>query len=198
MSAVSNAYLAIGRFVAGAEDDHHFDEDGYTTHHWLFPENAEIIYGGIAFAVILLLAWKFKVVPMAKKAFAARTEKIQDELDESANAKRDAEAEAARIRQNLGNIEAERQRLFAEADTQAEALLVDGRARLDTEVADLEAKAEADLASVGSRSTDELRAEIARLASQAADKVVEESLDDATLQDLIENYIANVGATGRA
>jgi F-type H+-transporting ATPase subunit b len=198
MNAVSNAFVSIGRFVAGAEDDHHFDEDGYTTHHWLFPENAEIVYGGIAFAVILLLAWKFKVVPMAKKAFAARTEKIQDELDESANAKRDAEAEAARIRQNLGNIEAERQRLFAEADTQAEALLVDGRARLDAEVADLEAKAEADLASVGSRSTDELRAEIARLASQAADKVVEESLDDATLQDLIENYIANVGATGRA
>jgi F-type H+-transporting ATPase subunit b len=198
MSAVSNALVAIGRFVAGAEDDHHFDDQGYTTHHWLLPENAEIIYGGIAFAVILALGWKFKVVPMAKKAFAARTEKIQGELDESANAKRDAEAEAARIRQNLGNIDAERQRLVAEADAQAESLLADGRARLDAEVADLEARAETDLASVGSRSTDELRAEIARLASQAADKVVEQSLDDATIQSLIENYIANVGATGRA
>jgi F-type H+-transporting ATPase subunit b len=198
MSAVSNAFLAIGRFAAGAEDDHHFDDQGYTTHHWLLPENAEIIYGGIAFAVILVLGWKFKVVPMAKKAFAARTEKIQGELDASANAKRDAEAEAARIRQNLGNIDAERQRLVAEADAQAESLLADGRARLDAEVADLEARAETDLASVGSRSTDELRAEIARLASQAADKVVEQSLDDATIQSLIENYIANVGATGRA
>jgi F-type H+-transporting ATPase subunit b len=198
MSAVSNAVLVIGRFVAGAEDEHHFDDQGYTTHHWLLPENAEIIYGSIAFAFIVFLGWKFKVVPMAKKAFAARTEKIQDELDASANAKRDAEAEAARIRQNLGNIDAERQRLLAEADVQAEALLADGRARLDAEVAELEAKADSDIASVGSRSTDELRAEIARLASQAADKVVERSLDDATIQSLIENYIANVGATGRA
>lgn len=196
MSAVSNAYVAIGRFVAA--DDHHFDDNGYTTHHWLFPENAEIIYGGIAFVAILALAWKFKVVGLAKKAFAARTEKIQGELDASANAKRDAEAEAARIRQNLGNIEAERQRLFGEADAQAEALLADGRVRLDAEVADLETRAESDLASVGSRSSDELRAEIARLASQAADQVVEQSLDDKTLQELIENYIANVGATGRA
>jgi F-type H+-transporting ATPase subunit b len=198
MSAFGTAFLAIGRFVAGAEEEHHFDDQGYTTHHWLLPESAEIIYGGIAFAVILLLGWKFKVVPMAKKAFAARTDKIQDELDASANAKRDAEAEAARIRQNLGNIDAERQRLLVEADGQAEALLADGRARLDVELAELEAKADSDIASVGSRTTDELRAEIARLASQAADKVVERSLDDATIQSLIENYIANVGATGRA
>lgn len=195
MNAVTSAALAVGRLVT--EEEHHFDDQGYTTHHWLLPENAEIIYGGLASVLVIgLLVWK--AGPLAKKAFAARTEKIQDELDASANAKRDAEADAARIRQNLGNIEAERQRLFAEADTQAEALLADGRARLDAEVAELEAKAEADLASAGSRSNDELRAEIARLASQAADTVVEQSLDDATLQDLIENYIANVGATGRA
>jgi F-type H+-transporting ATPase subunit b len=195
VSAVSTALLAIGRFVA--EEEHHFDDQGYTTHHWLLPENAEIIYGGIASVLVIgLLVWK--AGPLAMKAFAARTEKIQHELDESANAKRDAEAEAARIRQNLGNIDAERQRLLDEADVQAAALLADGRARLDAEVAELEAKADSDIASVGSRTADELRAEIARLASQAADKVVEQSLDDATLQNLIENYIANVGATGRA
>ena len=84
-----------------------------------------------------------------------------------AAAKRDAEAEAAQIRQSLGNIEAERQRLLAEADAQAEALLADGRARLDTEVAELEAKADADIAAGAGRAGDELRAEIARLAGAA-------------------------------
>lgn len=192
MSTIASALRAVGSFVA--QDDHHFDDKGYTTHHWLLPENAEIIYGGIASVLVIgLLVWK--AGPLAKKAFAARTQKIQDELDESANAKRDAETDAARIRQSLGNIEVERQRLLSEADAQAEALLTDGRARLEAEVAELEAKSDADIASVGSRSSDELRAEIARLASQAADRVVEQSLDDATLQSLIENYIANVGAT---
>ena len=43
----------------------------------------------------------------------------------------DAEAEAAQIRQAIGDIDAERARLLAEADVQAEALLDDGRARLE-------------------------------------------------------------------
>jgi len=170
------------------------DDQGYTSHHWLLPERAEIIYGGIA-SVLVIGALIWKAGPMAKKGMGARTIKIQGELDASANAQRDAEAEAARIRQSLGNIEAERQRLFAEADTQAESVLTDGRARLEAEVADLEAKADADIASAGSRSSDELRAEIARLASSAADRVVERSLDGATQQALIEDYIARVGAS---
>ena len=67
--------------------------------------------------VIGLLIWK--AGPLLKKAMAARTDKIQVELDDSAAAKRDAEAEAARIRQSLGNIDAERQRVLADADAQA-------------------------------------------------------------------------------
>ena len=104
----------------------------------------------------------------------------------------------ARIRQSLGNIEAERQRVLAEADAQAEALLADGRARLDTEVAELEAKADTDIAAGAGRAGDELRVEIARLAGAAADLVVERSLDDATQQQLIESFIANVGASSPA
>ena len=169
MSRVASALLAgVNRFPA---QEHGIDDKGYTTHHPLWPEQAEIIYGGIASVIVIgLLIWKGG--PIVKKAMAARTEKIQTELDEAAAAQRDAEAEAARIRQSLGNIEAERQRILAEAEAQAAALLTDGRARLDAEIADLEAKAEADIAAGAGRAGDELRAEIARLAGLAADRVV--------------------------
>jgi F-type H+-transporting ATPase subunit b len=184
--------------VAGAHrfprQEHGIDDQGYTTHHPLWPEQAEIIYGGLASLIVIgLLIWK--AGPLVTKALRDRTDKIQAELDDAAAARRDAEAEAARIRQSLGNIDAERQRLLAEADAQAEALLADGRARLDVEVAELEAKAEADIAAGAGRAGDELRAEIGRLAGAAADLVVERSLDDATQQQLIEAYIATVGAT---
>lgn len=176
------------------EAEYGIDDEGYTSHHWLLPEPAELIYGGIASVLVIgLLVWK--AGPLAKKGMADRTAKIQGELDESASAQRDAEAEAARIRQSLGNIETERERLFAEADAQADSLLSDGRARLEAEVAEVESKAEADIASAGGRSADELRAEIARLASAAADRVVERSLDEATQQTLIEDFIARVGAS---
>jgi F-type H+-transporting ATPase subunit b len=124
-----------------------------------------------------------------------RTARVQQELDDSAQAKADAEAEAARIRQALGDIQSERQRLLAEADAHAEALLADGRARLQAEVADLEAKADADIQAPAGRTSDELRNEIARLASRAADRVVEDSLDASTQQRLIEDFIARVGAS---
>ena len=142
--------------------------------------------------IIGLLVWK--AGPLAKKAFADRTAKVQAELDEAAKAEADADAEATRIRQALGDIETERRRILAEADAQAAALLADGRARLDAEIAELEAKADADIAAAAGRVSDELRNEIARLAASAADRVVERSLDDDTQQRLIEDFIARVGA----
>ena len=170
------------------------DDQGYvTSHSWIWPEQAELIYGTLASVIIIgLLVWK--AGPMAKKAFAARTERIQAELDESAKAKTDADANAARIREALGDVDGERQRMLADADTQAAALLADGRARLDAEIAELEAKAEADIAAAAGRTSDELRNEIARLASAAADRVVERSLDAETQQRLVEDYIQKVGA----
>jgi F-type H+-transporting ATPase subunit b len=193
MSLLASAVVNATRILPAVEAD--VDDQGYTSHHWLLPAAAEIIYAGLASVIIIgLLVWK--AGPFVKKAFADRTAKIQAEIDDSARAKADAEREATRIRQALGDIESERRRLLAEADAQAEALLVDGRARLVTEIAELEAKADTDIGAAGGRVLDELRGEIARLASAAADRVVTGSLDDATQQRLIEDYIARVGANG--
>ena len=178
-------------FTAAEEGEHRIDQ----THSWFLPETPEIIYGGIAFVVVVALFWKLGVFKMLGKALAARTEKIQKQLDDSAAARAAAESEAAEIRKAAGDIESERARLFADADTQAEQLLADGRARLDAEVADLQARADGEIAGAGSRSGDELQGEIARLAGVAAERLVGGSLDDATQQRLIEDFIAKVGAS---
>ena len=125
--------VATGLLVAAAEEEHAIDE----THHWLWPETPEIIYGGIAFVVVLLLFWKLGVFKMIAKGLSDRTAKIQQQLDDSAGARKAAETEAAEIRKAAGDIDAERERLLAAARVQAEELLVDGRARLETEVAEL-------------------------------------------------------------
>ncbi|NNE11889.1 MAG: hypothetical protein HKN41_06525 [Ilumatobacter sp.] len=162
---------------------------------WLLPADAELIYGTLASLLIFGALFKF-AGPAIKKAMADRTERIQNELDESATAKAEAEAEAASIRQAAGDIDAERQRLFAEADAQAEAVLADGRVRLEQEVTDLEARADADIVAAAGRVTDELRAEIARVAATASERVLADgALDTATQQDLIESFISRVGAT---
>ncbi|MEI8398347.1 MAG: hypothetical protein WCG33_04300, partial [Actinomycetes bacterium] len=63
------------------------------------------------------------------------------------------------------------------------------------EVAELEAKAAADLVAAASRIGDELRGEIARLSSTTIDKVVRATLDDKAQQDLVESFINSVGAS---
>jgi F-type H+-transporting ATPase subunit b len=180
-----------------AQEAEEHPEDPSQTHHWLWPEQAELIYGGIAFAVVAFLLWKFGL-PAAKKMAAERTERIQRQLDEAAAAKASAEQAAVEIRQARGDIESERARLLAQADEQAAQLLADGRRRLEAEIADLEAKADADIASAGSRIVSELQAEVAQIASRATEHLVTENLDEAYQVELVEQFIARVGATNGA
>ncbi len=168
--------------------------DPTQTHHWLLPETAEIIYGGIASVLVFALLIKL-AGPMAKKALAGRTEKIQNEMDSAKAVRSDAEVEAGRIRTALGDISAERARILAEADAQATSALLEGRARIVTEMAELEAKAVADIATAFSRVGDELRAEITRLSVTAIERVVATVIDDKARQEMIESFISSVGAT---
>ncbi len=184
--------VTAGHFLAGEEIV--VDSQGHvTTHSWILPETAEIIWGGLASLIIFFLLVKF-AGPAIKKGMAARTQRIQDQLDGAAQAKAAATAEAAQIRQAKGDIAAERSRIMAEAEAQAAAIRQDSAARLASELADLEAKGHADIAAARGRVGDELRSEIARLSSAAVDHVVSGSLDESTHQDLIEQFISRLEA----
>ncbi len=199
MSAVATANLLAaqilnGQLIGAEGHDIPFDDKGYTTQNAILPPKWELIIGSAASLIVFFLLYKF-AWPIIKKAFEDRTARFQKQIDDSAAAKTAAETEAARIRQAKGDIEAERSRLYAEADTQADALLADGRARLDAEIAELETRADADIVAAAGRGTDELRVEISRHAGVAVDRIVAGTLDDAAQQDLIEGFIARVGAS---
>lgn len=153
----------------------------------------EVIIGGLATLIVFGMLYKF-AWPAIAQGMKDRTARIQTDLDESAAARSKAEADAAEIRTNLGDVDGERSRLFADADAQAAALLEDGRSRLTQEIAELEAKADADITAAAGRGADDLRADIARYSSHAIEESVTTSLDDAAQQELIESFIARVGA----
>ncbi len=190
MSLLSASVAVVSRFP-GSES---FDDKGYTTSNPILAPKWELIIASTASIIVFGLLWKF-AWPSIKKSFNDRTSGIQKELDDSAAAKVAAQTEAADIRQAQGDIEAERTRLHAEAEAQAEALIADGRVRIDVEMAELEARAETDIAAAAGRSTDELRSEIARHSGVAIERIVHETLDDATHQELIEGFIQRVGAS---
>jgi F-type H+-transporting ATPase subunit b len=189
MTFAGSTLLAAGRALPMLETD----DKGYITSDPIFAPWGEFIPAALASLIVFLLLYKY-AGPIIKKSFRDRTAGIQKQLDDSAAATVAAEAEATRIREAKGDIDAERARLYAEADAQAEALLADGRARLETEMAELEARAEADISAAAGRSTDELRLEIAKYSGAAVDRIVAGTLDDAAQQELIEGFIARVGA----
>ena len=183
--------LGAGRFFAVEEGAEPHDITQTPSVFW--PERYEIIFGSFASLLIFGLLYKF-AGPVIKKGMSDRTARIQAELDGGEAARTAAQAEATQIRAAMGDIDSERTRLLAQADEQAERILDEGRTRTQVEVAELQARAEADLSAASGRVGDELRSEIARLSSAAVDHVVTGSLDDATHQELIESFITRVGA----
>jgi len=171
------------------------DDQGVTSANPLLPPLKEIWIGGAASLIVFYALWKL-AMPAIRTAMSDRTARIQGDLDGAAAATTDAEQSASEIRTALGDIDGERQRLFAEAEQQAAAILADGRTRLDVEIEELHTRAEADIASAATRGGDELRAEIGRHAAVSIDTVVADTLDDAAQQELIESFIQRVGATG--
>ena len=195
MSVLMTATIAAGRLLGAGEEHLPVDDNGQiTTANAIFPPLKELVPGSLASIIVFAAIYKF-AGPTIKKSFTDRTAKIQKELDDSAAARAGAESDAEKIRAAKGDIDAERSRLYAEADVQAEALLTDGRVRVEQEIAELEARADAEILAATGRSGDELRSEIARPAARAIDRVVDGSLDDGIHQELIENFIARVGAS---
>ena len=142
MSFAANLQAVAGALVQVEWD---IDEDGFVTAaDPILPPIKEIFIGGAASLIVFVALWKF-AGPAIAKSMRDRTARIQGELDGAAEAQVDADRQAAEIRTALGDIDGERQRLFAEADMQAEAFLTDGRVRLDQEFAELHARADADI-----------------------------------------------------
>ncbi len=84
-------------------------EDPNQTHHPIFPETPEMLWGTLSFLVVAFLLWKF-AWPQIKQMMAARTARIQAQLDEAATAKTEADEAAVAVREAKGDIASERQR----------------------------------------------------------------------------------------
>jgi F-type H+-transporting ATPase subunit b len=168
-------------------------EGEHQSHHWWWPETKEIIWGTVAFAVVLYLLIS-KGGPPIKKMLSDRTARIQKQLDDSAAAKTDAEAEVAVIKANLRDLGADKAKVLADATVAADRVRTEGFARNDAEVTELEARADADIETARGRVQSEVSTQVAVLSGEAAERIVQQQLDDGARRDLVEQYIQKVGS----
>jgi F-type H+-transporting ATPase subunit b len=161
----------------------------------ILPETKEIIWGGLAFLIILGALWKFGL-PAVNKAMDARTERIRNSLDEAERAKTDAEALRADYQRQVTEARSEAARIVEEARQQADAVRRDLTQRAEAEAQDMRRRNAEQLEAERARVLGELRGQVAVLAVDAAERVVRANLDQETNRRLVEEYITNLSSAG--
>ena len=140
----------------------------------------------------LLIFKKFLLNPV-KKVIAERKAKADSQIVDAQKLRTEAEAMKAEYEQNLQNARTEANQIVASAQKTAaarsEELLGEARAQ----AAALKQKAEADIAQERKKAVNEVKDEIGGMAMEIASKVVEREIKEADHQDLIDEFIKNVG-----
>ena len=156
------------------------------------PEKAELIWGAVAFAIVLVGLVKF-AFPALKKGMKAREEKIRSDLEGAEKARLDAETERASYQSQLGDARGEANRIVEEARAAAEQVRADVLAKADADAAGTRQRAADDVRLARERAMSDLQAQVGDISIGLAEKIVERNLDPATQRDLVESYINSVG-----
>ncbi len=158
----------------------------------ILPVTNEIIWGGIAFFLLLGLLSKV-AYPAMRKAMDDRTAKIQGDLDAAEQAKDEAEALKAEYAAKIAEAKAEASRILEEARSEAESVRAERIGAIDGEIAAMRASADADIEAAKERAMSEMRSQVTALAVGAAERIVEQSLDADAHAQLVNNFIDRVG-----
>lgn len=159
----------------------------------ILPETNEIIWGGIAFLVLLVLLWKFGY-PAMTKGLDQRADRIRDDLEAADTAKTEAQAELARYQEQLKGAREEATRMRDDARAEMDEYKAQRRAEIDAELNEYRERAKAEADAAKTQALADVRAEVAALAIGAAEQVVQKSLDRETNTALVESFISSVDA----
>ena len=154
----------------------------------ILPEVNEIIWGSLAFVILLIAMWKF-AFPAVNKMLNDRTERIRANLDDAERVKAEAQSILEDYQRQLADARNESNRIIEEARQTAEALRRDLMDRAEAEVAELRQRSADEINAAKDRALADLRVQVAGIAIGAAEKIVERSLDRDTNMQLVENYI---------
>jgi F-type H+-transporting ATPase subunit b len=176
------AILAVDNIIEGESDSIQ-----------LLPAEPELIWGLVAFLLLLALMAKF-VFPKANQVLEDRSVAIQGRM-EAAEAKL-VEAEEARrgYEDHLKDAQGEANRIIEEAKVTAESLRADVIARAEAEAAAIVERAQADIAAERDRAVQELRTQVGAMSVELASRIVERELDASTHQGLVDEYIQRLSS----
>jgi F-type H+-transporting ATPase subunit b len=143
----------------------------------LLPDAAELIFGTVAFLVVLFVLGKM-LIPRIQQTLAERTDAIEGGLQRAEEAQDEAQKVLEQYKEQLAEARHEAARLREEAREQGAQIIAEMREQAQTEAQRVIDQAHAQIDADRQQAFTRLRAEIGELAVDLASRIVGESLED--------------------
>jgi F-type H+-transporting ATPase subunit b len=148
----------------------------------------------VAFLIFIVLLWKVALGPITK-VLDERQQRIRESMEAAQKMQAELQATAVRNEEVLREARQEAQQIVANAREAGDAALARSREEAGKQAEEYLARAEATLRAETEQARVQLRQEIADLAVNAATKIVRKELDPASQTRLIEETLAEAGAS---
>lgn len=142
----------------------------------------------VGFTVIAVFLRMFLYGPIIRM-LDQRADRIRDSLEAAENARAEAASSAERVELELANARREGQELIAEARDAAGRLREQEAERTRAQVEEMLDRAREEIRRERSAAVEEVRSEFAGIAILAAERIVEQSLDENAHRELIDRVL---------
>lgn len=154
----------------------------------LVPHEAELIWGLVAFALLMAFMSKF-VFPKMNAMLDERSAKIQGQIEEAESQRSQAEQLRREYEEQLADARNQANDIVEDARAQAERQRAEALRKAEEEASQLVARAREDIAAERGRLVQDLRGQVAALSVELAGKIVQRELDATQHQQLVDQYI---------
>jgi F-type H+-transporting ATPase subunit b len=156
--------------------------------------NATLIAELVGFAILLWLFWKYALPPL-QRAMTQRQDFIERQIRESEEARERLEKAEQDYKDLLEQTRADASRIREEARTEGRAIIAELRQKAEEEANRVRERGEAQLAAEREQVVAAVRADLGRLASDLAERIVGESLEDEGRQQrVIDRFLDDLDA----
>ena len=150
----------------------------------------------VSFAILFAVLWMLLYKPISK-AMGDRSKKIQDSLEAADKAQAEANSSREAMEKQIADSRAEGQKMIANAKDIADRFKEEELAKAREEIKAEKQRAEADIQRERDAAIDGLRREFASIVVDAAEKIVEKSLDQSKHKDLIDKVLEESSTLGK-
>ena len=158
------------------------------------PVLEELVWAAVFFTILFLIIVKV-ALPKLNKVLADREAAVTGQITAADQVKAEADTILAEYRAKLADAQSEANRIIDEGRRTAEGIVTEARSRAEAEAQTIVQRAQGDIQAERDRALSTLRQTLAELSIQVAGRIVGKSLDGDAQRSLVDSYIDELSTT---